>query len=196
MTQVSVTIPICLPSPALVSPKLYLQCTKPLCTVRGHRVAHTQPAAILTANQPFYAIDMSTTIKFNAGKVQYDSETHKCTPLPHKGTVTIAPSVDDEGFFDFVWTPKSDSGVEKDELLIIPGDMTFSRVKSCKTGRIVALTFLCSGDKSLYWLQDVGDDDMLDKWTDKDLSLLSSVQKLIAPEDDEEVAAPAEVKQE
>ncbi|KAM9913089.1 hypothetical protein OXX69_001938 [Metschnikowia pulcherrima] len=140
---------------------------------------------------------MSKTIRFNAGKVQYDDETKKCTPLPHKGVVTVAPSTEDEGFFDFTWTPKSDSGVEKDELLLIPGDMTFRRVHSCHTGRVVALTFLSSGDKSLYWLQDVGDDEELDKWTDKDVALVQSVQQLVSPtEDDEEASEQPAVKEE
>ncbi|GEQ68898.1 hypothetical protein JCM33374_g2567 [Metschnikowia sp. JCM 33374] len=129
---------------------------------------------------------MTKTIKFNAGKVQYDDETKRCTPLPHKGVVTISPSAEDEGFFDFLWTPESDSGLQKDELLLIPGDMTFKPVKSCKTGRVVALTFLSSGDKSLYWLQDVGDDEDLDKWTAKDEQLVRDFQALIAPVDEDE----------
>lgn len=127
---------------------------------------------------------MSETIKFNAGKVQYDEDTKQCKPLPHKGHVTIRPASDD-GFYDFVWSPKSNSGLEKDELLIIPGDVTFKQVKSCTTGRVFALTFLSSGAKNLYWLQDVGDDEVLDKLTDKDQELLASVQSLVAAEDDE-----------
>ncbi|OBA21909.1 hypothetical protein METBIDRAFT_67006 [Metschnikowia bicuspidata var. bicuspidata NRRL YB-4993] len=142
---------------------------------------------------------MTKTIRFNAGKVQYDDETKRCTPLPHRGVVTIAPSDEDEGFFDFCWAPKADSGLEKDELLLIPGDMTFRRVQSCKTGRVVALTFLSSGDKSLYWLQDVGDDEQLDRWTQKDEALVSAVQALITPADDgddEAAADAAAVKEE
>lgn len=120
------------------------------------------------------------SIKFNAGKVQYDEETGKCTPLPHKGVILIKPNEDDEEFFDFTWTPKGNSGnVEKDELLVIPGDVTFKHVKSCKTGRIVVLTFLSSGAKNMYWLQDVGDDDDLSKLTEKDASLLEQVNSLI-----------------
>lgn len=129
---------------------------------------------------------MTKTIRFNAGKVQYNEETKACTPLPHKGQVTIKPSPDEDGFFDFLWAPKSNSGIEKDELLIIPGDVTFKQVTSCKSGRVVALTFLSSGAKSLYWLQDVGDDDKLDQLTEKDKELLASVQELVATEEDKE----------
>lgn len=126
---------------------------------------------------------MSNTIKFNAGKVQYDEESKLCTPLPHKGQVTIKPLAEEEGFYNFVWSPKSSSGnVEKDDLLIIPGDATFKPVKSCSTGRVFALTFLSSGAKSLYWLQDVGDDERLDLLTGQDLDILKSVQELLVAE--------------
>jgi 26S proteasome regulatory subunit N13 len=51
------------------------------------------------------------TIKFNAGKVQYDEETKRCTPLPHKGLVVIKPSSEDPDFFSFNWSPKADTTV-------------------------------------------------------------------------------------
>ena len=96
----------------------------------------------------------SKSIKFNAGKVEYDEETKRCTPLPHKGVISIKPNADDEDFFDFTWSPKANGSgnVEKDELLVIPGDVSFKQVTSCKTGRVFALTFLSSGGKNLYWL--------------------------------------------
>lgn len=126
-------------------------------------------------------------VKFNAGKVQYDESTHKCTPLPHKGVVTIRPNSDEDGFYDFTWTPKS-SNMETDELLLIPGDVTFRRVALCTTGRVVALVFLSSGAKNMYWFQDVGDDDELDKLTAKDLEVIRKVNELISEleEDDGE----------
>lgn len=128
------------------------------------------------------------TIKFNAGKVQYDEETKRCTPLPFKGVVSIKPNADEEEFYDFTWTPKSNTtrSLDKDELLIIPGDVSFKQVQSCKTGRVFALTFLSSGAKNLYWLQDIGDDDELDKLTEKDKSLVKSVEELITPKDDDD----------
>lgn len=127
-------------------------------------------------------------LKFNAGKVQYDEETKRCTPLPFKGTITILPNADEEEFYDFVWAPKSNTtrSIEKDELLIMPGDVSFKQVKSCKTGRVFALTFLSSGDKNLYWLQDVGDEDDLDKLTEKDEKLLKLIQEAITYKEEEE----------
>lgn len=133
---------------------------------------------------PNHPDSMSKTIKFNAGKVQFDEETKKCTPLPHKGQVVIKPLEEEEDFFSFQWTPKSSLGnVERDDLLIIPGDVTFKHVKLCKTGRVISLTFLSSGAKHLYWLQDVGDDEQLDHLTTKDERLLLSVQALVALEE-------------
>lgn len=128
---------------------------------------------------------MSTTIKFNAGKVQFDEVTKKCTPLPHKGQVTINPSSTESGFYDFEWSPKS-LGLSKDQLLIIPGDVTLKPVVLCKSGRVMALTFLSSGAKYLYWLQDVGDDDNLNKFTEKDNKILTSVSELLSYEESDE----------
>lgn len=137
-----------------------------------------------------------STIKFNAGKVQYDEDTKRCTPLPHKGTITIKPSADEESFFDFIWTPKSSSGLEKDELLIIPGDISFKQVVSCKTGRVFALTFLSSGAKYLYWLQDVGDDEQLNKLTEKDQQIVKKIQDIITLDEDEEMEQESELPSE
>ena len=130
------------------------------------------------------------TIKFNAGKVQYDEETKRCTPLPHKGLVVIKPSSEDPDFFSFNWSPKADATVggtvEKDELLLIPGDVTFKHIQSCNTGRVFALSFLSSQAKHLYWLQDVGDIDEPNMLTAKDTNIVEQVKELITIKDDEE----------
>lgn len=128
-------------------------------------------------------------LKVNAGKVLYDEATHKCTPLAPRGVITVRPSADEESFFDFKWTPKlqSTGAAEADDLLLIPGDVTVKPVASCKSGRVFALTFLSSGAKHLYWLQDVGDDDELAEWTARDKSLLAKLSELIQGEEEEEV---------
>lgn len=128
---------------------------------------------------------MSNGVRFNAGKVLYDSETQKCEPLAIKGQVHIGQK--EEGMYSFEWTPKANtSNLEKDELLIMPGDVTFKQVTSCKTGRVFALTFLSSGAKYLYWLQDPGDDQELDQLTAKDEALMKEIELLLASEGDEE----------
>ncbi|ODV80862.1 uncharacterized protein CANTADRAFT_47098 [Suhomyces tanzawaensis NRRL Y-17324] len=133
---------------------------------------------------------MSKTLKFHAGKVQYDEDTKRCTPLAHKGVISIKPSSEDPDFLAFTWTPKSDTTVggtvEKDELLLIPGDVSFKHMKSCTTGRVFALTFLSSGAKHLYWLQDVGDIDQPGVLTEKDLGIVKQINELITINEDED----------
>ncbi|CCG22529.1 hypothetical protein CORT_0B08240 [Candida orthopsilosis Co 90-125] len=137
----------------------------------------------------------SKSLKFHAGKVQYNEDTNRCIPLPYEGVISIKPSSEEPDFLDFTWTPKPDQTsqingtqqVEKDELLLIPGDVTIKTIKSCNTGRVFAFTFLSSGAKYLYWLQDVGDVDDLGKLTEKDNKLIQSISSLISLGDDEDV---------
>ena len=137
---------------------------------------------------------VNSKVKFNAGKVLYDEESKTCTPLPHKGTVTIKPNAEDDEFYDFIWAPKNNSGnVEPDELLVIPGDVSFKKMQSCSTGRVVALTFLSSGAKNMYWLQDVGDDEELNKLTEKDQKILENVNELLAPNSNDEAEKQEEI---
>ncbi|KAI3407068.2 hypothetical protein KGF56_000156 [Candida oxycetoniae] len=153
------------------------------------------------------------SLKFHAGKVQYDEETNRCTPLPYKGVISIKPSIEDPEFLDFTWTPKQDqtqqlnqlnfpsthpssssslsqvngsTAVEKDELLLMPGDVTIRVIKSCNTGRVFALTFMSSGAKYLYWLQDVGDIDHLNKFTEKDNKIIQQISDLVTVNEDED----------
>ncbi|EER31951.1 hypothetical protein CTRG_04734 [Candida tropicalis MYA-3404] len=134
----------------------------------------------------------SKSLKFHAGKIQYDEETNRCTPLQHKGVISIKPSAEEPDFLDFTWTPKQDQTqattgtIERDEFLLIPGDVTVKHIKSCNTGRVFALTFLSSGAKYLYWLQDVGDIDNLDKLTEKDQKIIQDINELISINEEEE----------
>lgn len=127
-------------------------------------------------------------IRFNAGKVQYDEDTKRCTPLPHKGYISIVPGADDPDFLQFTWKSKDATAgaIEPDELVLIPGDVTFKHVKSCTTGRVVALTFLSLGAKHLYWLQDVGDIDNLGLLTPKDEQIVKDVVEAVTLDDDDE----------
>ncbi|GMM35968.1 proteasome regulatory particle lid subunit [Saccharomycopsis crataegensis] len=140
---------------------------------------------------------MSVILKFKAGKVDYNEETHKCTPKPLKGEVTIKKVEDDESFYDFSWESreKTAAGVahnpDEDELLIIPGDVTWKHVKSCTTGRVFCLNFT-SGAKSFYWMQDKNDnEDDPSELSAKDKEIAAKIQKLIsddsaAADDDDE----------
>ncbi|CAI5757629.1 unnamed protein product [Candida verbasci] len=134
----------------------------------------------------------SKSLKFYAGKVQYEEETNRCTPLPYKGVISIKQSTEEPDFFDFTWSIKNDStiqtpsNIEKDELLLIPGDVSIKHIKSCNTGRVFALTFLSSGAKYLYWLQDIGDIDQLNKLTEKDSKIIQDIKELIKLKDEDD----------
>ncbi|KAI5953386.1 hypothetical protein KGF54_002758 [Candida jiufengensis] len=136
---------------------------------------------------------LTKSIKFHAGKVKYDEETNRCTPLPYKGVISIKPSTEEPDFLDFIWTPKQQDQtqqingsqqIEKDELLLIPGDVSIKIIKSCNTGRVFSFTFSSSGAKYLYWLQDIGDIDNLSKFTEKDNKLIQQINTLISTEND------------
>lgn len=150
----------------------------------------TRAPSYYTTINPHPSIYMrQLSIRFNAGKVAFDEDTKRCTPLPHKGYITIVPGTDDPDFLQFTWKCKdatAGGAVEPDELVLIPGDVTFKHVKSCTTGRVVALTFLSSGAKHLYWLQDVGDIDNLALLMPKDEAILKDVVEAVALDDDDE----------
>ncbi|GME73472.1 unnamed protein product [Ambrosiozyma monospora] len=146
-------------------------------------------------------------LKFKAGRVNYNEQTNVYTPSPIKGEITIKPSdeAEGEGFYNFTWAPResvntasSTPGVteadsEPEELLVIAGDVTWKRVKSCKTGRVYMLTFISSGAKNLFWLQEPNGEDEednngagLSKESARDKEIFDEITKLFAePEGDD-----------
>ncbi|CDK24213.1 unnamed protein product [Kuraishia capsulata CBS 1993] len=129
---------------------------------------------------------MSAILKFRAGKVQFDDSSRVCTPQPIKGEITVKQSEEGEDFYDFTWSPVDKTpGVSDEVLLVIPGDVTWKRVEACKTGRVYKLTFLSSGAKNLFWMQDPNDDDDdLSAETSKDKQIYAKLNGLFSePED-------------
>lgn len=127
-------------------------------------------------------------IKFRAGRVNYDAEKKLATPEPIQGEITIKQSDEDESFYSFQWAPKDNvPNVEPEDLLVIPGDVTWTQVEEAKTGRIFALTFLSSGARHLFWLQEVNDDeDDLSALSKKDKEILERIEKIFEPVEEEE----------
>ncbi|ODQ77383.1 hypothetical protein BABINDRAFT_163631 [Babjeviella inositovora NRRL Y-12698] len=135
---------------------------------------------------------MSALVSFNAGRVSYSEATKKCTPEPLKGKITIKASEEGDFFYDFTWAPReSTPGVVSDELLVIAGDVQWKHIASCKTGRVFSLTFLSSGAKNLYWMQDLNDDenDEPSQLSKKDLEISAKITKLFLEEEEKEVPA-------
>ncbi|KAG7881755.1 hypothetical protein KL905_000759 [Ogataea polymorpha] len=124
---------------------------------------------------------LSTPLKFKAGKVDYNEETKVYTPNPTKGEIVISQSDEGDEFYLFVWKPRETTvgGVEPEELLVIAGDVTWKKVNSCKTGRVYMLTFLSSGAKNLFWMQEINDDENdPSKETEKDKEIFRKINDL------------------
>ncbi len=133
-----------------------------------------------------------STIKFRAGRVNYDAEKKLAIPQPIQGQITIKQSDEDESFYSFEWAPKDNvTNVEPEDLLVIPGDVTWKQVEEAKTGRVFALTFLSSGARHLFWLQEVNEDeDDLSALSKKDKEILAKIEKIFEPVEEEEEEAP------
>lgn len=129
---------------------------------------------------------MSSTIKFNAGKVDFEETTLKCTPNKQKGVITIKASEDDPDFYVLSWLPKDAAAGENEELLLIPGDVTFKKITLCKTGRVFQLSFLLSLAKHFFWFQDIGELDDSLEWTEEDNILLARMCELVDEDEDDE----------
>ncbi|CCH43744.1 hypothetical protein BN7_3298 [Wickerhamomyces ciferrii] len=129
-----------------------------------------------------------STIKFRAGRVKYDADKKLATPEPIQGQITIKPSDEDESFYSFEWAPKDNvPNVEKEELLVVPGDVTWKQVEEANTGRVFALQFLSSSARHLFWLQEINDDeDEPSALSKKDQDILRKIEKIFQPEEEEE----------
>lgn len=140
---------------------------------------------------------MSELIKFKAGRVQYDEETGQATPLRGQGNVILKRSSDDDSLLAIQWRPRAAYGQSlqpTEELMVLPGDVTFEHIKECKTGRVISLRFESSGRREMYWLQDPVSGD-LNELSDADrlnLERLNELANQELEEDDEEEEAPSE----
>ncbi|ODQ63140.1 hypothetical protein NADFUDRAFT_11889, partial [Nadsonia fulvescens var. elongata DSM 6958] len=102
-----------------------------------------------------------TSLEFYAGKVEYDESTHRATPIPGKGKITIKSAGD--GMVSLLWTARGKSSTattidDSEELLLFPGDAYWRHVKQCGTGRVIMLKFKSSGDRMMFWLQKPNED--------------------------------------
>lgn len=96
----------------------------------------------------------SSIVQFKAGRVDYDEETKQATPKRGQGLVKVTKNPDDPSLFSFSWEPRGkNKNAEKDELLLFPGDASWTHVTECDTGRVFALNFKTSGQRILFWMQ-------------------------------------------
>lgn len=135
-----------------------------------------------------------SVLKFRAGRVHYDESSKIARADPIQGQVIIKPSEEEESFYTFEWIPKDNTpGVEPEELLIVPGDVTLKPLAACTTGRILELKFESSGARNLYWLQEINDDeDKPAELSKKDLAILEKFKSIFEVEEEGEEPATQE----
>lgn len=90
-------------------------------------------------------------------------------------------SSEDPALLGVQWLPRGANKSDKptEELLIVPTDVTISKVPQCKTGRVVELYFASGGEKYLYWLQDAPEGD-LNEFSERDEKLLEKANELVS----------------
>lgn len=118
---------------------------------------------------------------FKAGRILLNPSTGEARPLPGQGRVTIMRSSEDPELLGVQWLPRGSNASDKptEELLIVPSDVTFSKVPQCKTGRVIELYFASGGEKYLYWLQDTPDGDLYE-FSERDEEILKKANELVS----------------
>ncbi|KAK9325275.1 proteasome complex subunit Rpn13 ubiquitin receptor-domain-containing protein [Lipomyces orientalis] len=128
--------------------------------------------------------DQITLLTFKAGRVDFNPPSKHLNPQPQKGKITLSRSSDEEApLLSFVWEPrgssKDDPSVERDELMIFPGEAEWLPVSTCKTGRVYVLKFNSSSQRSFFWLQDPPAGDKLDEIGEGDLKIATRINTLL-----------------
>ncbi|KAK9493923.1 proteasome complex subunit Rpn13 ubiquitin receptor-domain-containing protein [Lipomyces doorenjongii] len=128
--------------------------------------------------------DQITLLTFKAGRVDFNPPSKHLKPLPQKGKITVSRSNDEDApLLSFVWEPrgssKNDPSVERDELMIFPGEAEWLPVSQCKTGRVYVLKFNSSSQRSFFWLQDPPAGDKLDEISGADLKIATRINTLL-----------------
>lgn len=138
---------------------------------------------------------MSTLFEFRAGRVDFNEETGEATPLRSRGKLVLKPSSEDDSLRAIQWQPRDgfQNTASDEELMVLPGDVEFTPVYECETGRIISMKFLSSGHRKLFWIQTPPAGD-LNEWSAADKELLEKLNELSneEPEDEEEDDGEAE----
>lgn len=102
-------------------------------------------------------------------------------PLPGQGRLAIMHSSEDPALYGIQWLPRGANKSDKptEELLIVPSDVSISKVPQCETGRVIELYFASGGEKYLYWLQDAPEGD-LNEFSEHDEKLLEKANELLS----------------
>lgn len=122
-----------------------------------------------------------------AGKVDVDFQSGQATPIAGQGKLVLGPSSEDPSFLGAKWVPrgKNRNSSPSEDLLLVPGDVQFSHVPECKTGRVIEMRFNSSGERHLYWLQDASEGD-LHELSAQDAAVLEKLNELANTDLEEE----------
>ena len=91
-----------------------------------------------------------------AGKVDVDFQSGQATPIAGQGKLVLGPSSEDPSFLGAKWVPrgKNRNSSPSEDLLLVPGDVQFSHVPECLTGRVIEVRFQSSVQRHQFWLQE------------------------------------------
>jgi len=134
---------------------------------------------------------------FKAGRVEFNESTGQAKPLAGQGRVTLMSSSEDPSLLGLQWLPRGShtSLPAGEELLLVPGDVEFTPISECSTGRVIQMRFQSSGERKLFWLQDAPEGD-LHVFGKGDREIIEKLNELSnsfgEEEEEEEEAEPAE----
>lgn len=130
-----------------------------------------------------------------AGRVDVNFETGLATPIAGQGKLVLATSTEDPSFLGARWEPraKNRSISSTESLLLVPGDVQFSHVPECRTGRVIEMRFHSSGERHLFWLQEAPQGD-LHELTEQDKAVIARLNEMANEEVEEEVDIDEEVE--
>ncbi len=90
-------------------------------------------------------------VEFKAGKLNLSGTT--MTADPRKGKISMRKKPDGLTYFQFSWRPNNEI---EDDLIVFPGDATFTPVAECTTGRVYCFAYSNpDARKRFFWLQDL-----------------------------------------
>lgn len=125
--------------------------------------------------------------KFKAGQVKLDEQTGVATPLRGQGYVVVKESEEDPSLIAIQWQPRGAymSLKPSEELMVLPGDVEFSSVPECTTGRVISMRFTSSGQRLLYWFQEPPTGD-LNQLSEEDEEIILKLNDLASTDVEEE----------
>lgn len=115
----------------------------------------------MSAIKPLFANTQSgatsrskTLVEFRAGRMDTEArENGSIFVVPDKRKGVIKMQKGEDQLMHFSWKDRATEATQED-WIIFPGDVEFTRVKQCTTGRVFALKFKSTACPKFYWMQE------------------------------------------